>query len=454
MGVVPIATSHKATGGAPPDGSSLRVWLSDPLCFTPWYTAALARALASANVSLRLLSASVSREPEYFSHVSLSPDPGPFHFDNLANGWPSSLRRVLRCAAAISNSIALAKTLENTPSKRPDIIHLQQLPLLNHNIGSDFELLAAARRCSIPVVHTVHNLLPHDTGNRLENIFGRLYRSVDHLICHSRDIADALEARFDIPSIFISVIPHGPLFEAPDPMNSSDARAALGLPQDRPIILWQGVMASYKGLDLLLQAWKLGMPRWRSRSTAMPLLVIAGTGSLEVEAEVQAAAAEHPDTLRADIHYIPTSRLPSYYQAADLLVYPYRSITTSGALLTGLCYRKPIIASDLPPFRDYLVPNENALLVPPGDLAALSSALEEAIEGITNLPHQQRAGTDKNIYLDLLMGAANNHRRYVGWDQIARQTIDVYRSTIAAKAAQPKVCKILHTFPKASFRKA
>lgn len=454
MGVVPIATSHKATGSTPPEGSSLRVWLSDPLCFTPWYTASLARALASANVSLRLLSASVSREPEYFSQVRLSPDPGPFRFDNVANGWPSSLRRVLRCAAAISNSIALARTLESTPSKRPDIIHLQQLPLLNYNIGSDFELLAAARRCHIPVVHTVHNLLPHDTGNRLENIFGRLYRSVDHLICHSRDIADALEARFDIPSTFISVIPHGPLFESADYRSSRDARTTLKLPQDRPIVLWQGVMASYKGLDLLLQAWKDSVPRWRNRSTAMPLLVIAGTGSSEVEAEVRAAAASLSDTLRADIHYIPTSRLPSYYQAADLLVYPYRSITTSGALLTGLCYRKPIIASDLLPFREYLDPNQNALLVPPGDVAALSSALEEAVDGITNLHLQPRAEADRNIYLDLLMEAANNHRRYVGWDQIAQQTIEVYRMTITAKAAQPKVCKILHTFPKASFRKA
>ncbi|MGO4209786.1 glycosyltransferase family 4 protein [Terriglobus sp. 2YAB30_2] len=454
MGVVPIATSHKATGGTQPEGSSLRVWLSDPLCFTPWYTASLARALASANVSLRLLSASVSREPEYFSQVSLSPDPGPFHFDNLANGWPSSLRRVMRCAAAISNSIALARTLESTPSKRPDIIHLQQLPLLNHNIGSDFELLGAARRCHIPVVHTVHNLLPHDTGNRLENIFGRLYRSVDHLICHSRDIADALGARFDIPSIFISVIPHGPLFESADHRSPSDARATLNLPQDRPIVLWQGVMASYKGLDLLLQAWTANVPRWKNRSMVMPLLVIAGTGSSDVEAEVQAAAASLPDTVRADIHYIPTSRLPSYYQAADLLVYPYRSITTSGALLTGLCYRKPIIASDLPPFREYLEPNQNALLVPPGDVAALSSALEEAVDGITNLHRQPRAEAGRNIYLDLLMGAANNHRRYVGWDQIARQTIEVYRMTITAKAAQPKVCKILQTFPKASFRKS
>ncbi|WP_263417950.1 glycosyltransferase family 4 protein [Terriglobus albidus] len=454
MSVVPIAISHKAMEGTQPDGSSLRVWLSDPLCFTPWYTAALARALASANVSLRLLSASVSREPEYFAQVSLSPDPGPFHFDDLANGWPSSLRRVLRCAAAISNSIALARTLESTPSKRPDILHLQQLPLLNHNIGSDFELLAAARRCGIPVVHTVHNLLPHDTGNRRENIFGRLYRSVDHLICHSRDIADTLEARFDIPSNFISVIPHGPLFESREHINPSDARAALKLPQDRPIVLWQGVMATYKGLDLLLQAWRLTAPRWRNRSAAMPLLVIAGTGSSEVEAAVQAAATALPDSVRADIHYIPTNRLPSYYHAADLLVYPYRSITTSGALLTGLCYRKPIIASDLPPFREYLEPGENALLVPPGNVAALSSALEEAIGGIAKLHQQPRSESSKNIYLGLLLGAANNHRRYVGWDQIARQTIGVYRATIATKAAQPKVCKTLHTFPKASFRKA
>ena len=65
------------------------------------------------------------------------------------------------------------------------------------------------------------------------------------------------------------------------------------------------------------------------------------------------------------------------YRAADVVVYPYRAITTSGALATGLALGKTIVVSDLPVFRELLTHRENALLVDPEDSVELVGALIE-----------------------------------------------------------------------------
>lgn len=68
---------------------------------------------------------------------------------------------------------------------------------------------------------------------------------------------------------------------------------------------------------------------------------------------------------RVELHFrfITTEELVALYRAADIVVYPYRAITTSGALATGLALGKTIVASDLPVFREALKDGENARLV-------------------------------------------------------------------------------------------
>ncbi|MEO6847207.1 MAG: glycosyltransferase, partial [Chthoniobacterales bacterium] len=68
------------------------------------------------------------------------------------------------------------------------------------------------------------------------------------------------------------------------------------------------------------------------------------------------------------------------YRAAGIVAYPYRAITTSGALATGLALGKTIVASDLPVFREILKSRENALLVDPHDSEQLAGAMTELIE--------------------------------------------------------------------------
>ena len=70
---------------------------------------------------------------------------------------------------------------------------------------------SASRRGS-KIVLTVHDLLPHDTGETHKQTFRDLYRMVDGIICHSDNIRTRLHAEFSVPEEKIAVIPHGPFF--------------------------------------------------------------------------------------------------------------------------------------------------------------------------------------------------------------------------------------------------
>jgi len=104
------------------------------------------------------------------------------------------------------------------------------------------------------------------------------------------------------------------------------------------------------------------------------------------------------------------------YQAADILVYPYKAGTTNGALLTGLNYGKAIITTRLPFFRELLKEDVEAKMVEYGDVNGLAQALTQLI---SNPEKRER----------LASGVAGRPATDDSWQKIARATIQCYRGT-------------------------
>jgi glycosyltransferase involved in cell wall biosynthesis len=77
---------------------------------------------------------------------------------------------------------------------------------------------------------------------------------------------------------------------------------------------------------------------------------------------------------------VPPADVAPYLKAADVLVLPNtatlvsRTYTSPLKLFEYMAAGRPIIASDLPAFREVLRDEENALLVPPENPEALASA--------------------------------------------------------------------------------
>jgi glycosyltransferase involved in cell wall biosynthesis len=77
---------------------------------------------------------------------------------------------------------------------------------------------------------------------------------------------------------------------------------------------------------------------------------------------------------------VPDAELPGWYAAADVLAFPSTKEGWGLAVLEAMSAGLPVVASDLPVFREYLRPGEDALIVPVDDAAALASALAAVLD--------------------------------------------------------------------------
>jgi glycosyltransferase involved in cell wall biosynthesis len=381
--------------------------MMDLLATVPYYTAYLSQALMRENsVDLTVGSIDYYLDPQCFSSRGIRLDPGLMNSVGRFN-LPKLPRRLLKLAESMLNLATLTARFAVSP---PDVVHVQFLPMLRSQLPLDLWFIAMCQRRGAKIVLTVHDLLPHDTGEAHKVAYADLYRRVDALICHSDSIRARLAAEFAVPEAKVSVIPHGPFFYDLPASGDDEVLREFALPTEQLMVLWQGIIFPYKGIDLLLRAWQQveaeGTEAW---------LVIAGTGSPDLLEQIRAQVAALELT-RVALHFrfISTEELVALYRRADVVVYPYRAITTSGALATGLALGKTIVATDLPVFRELLRDGENARLVPGLDAAALASAL---------------TGLLRDSALRERLSAAVRAMRFgdESWLAIAKQTAEVYR---------------------------
>jgi len=388
------------------------IFMMDLLATVPYYTAYLSRALLAAGAHVTVGSITYYLDPACHSSRNLKLRPGCVDFVGKFS-LPPGPRRALKFVELTLNLAAL--TIRSLISP-PSVIHIQYLPLLRFRLAIDLWFVQFCRRRGSALVLTVHDFLPHDTADRYQSIFHRVYQQMDVLICHSDHVKQRLESQFGISQQKVHVIPHGPFFYDLPFFENDDVRAKYGIPANRQIVLWQGIIFPYKGLDVLIDAWQQV-----EESTHDAHLLVVGTGSPELLEELRSHVARLGlRNVTLDLRFASTEELVSIYRAADIVVYPYRAITTSGALATGLALGKAIVASDLPVFRELLTSDENALLIPPGDAGDLAQALRTLL----NDKALRRHITDEVQAMDF--GPQS-------WQQIAKSTLNAYRSALAER---------------------
>src|SRR5690606_28321688 len=76
--------------------------------------------------------------------------------------------------------------------------------------------------------------------------------------------------------------------------------------------------------------------------------------------------------------YVEDEDVARLFAAADYALFPYRRISTSGALLLALTYGVPVIAPRIPALVGLLQDGREGLVFDPGDPAALAAAFRQA----------------------------------------------------------------------------
>ncbi len=133
-------------------------------------------------------------------------------------------------------------------------------------------------------------------------------------------------------------IPNGVDVDEYYPRGRQQARAALGLPHDRLVVMFASVDIddARKGGDILLAALNRVAPKWRSR---MLLLLLGNKGD-----RLAAACGDIPHVALGEVN--DTERKALAYSAADVFAFPSRQDAFGNVALESMACATPVVAFD------------------------------------------------------------------------------------------------------------
>jgi glycosyltransferase involved in cell wall biosynthesis len=279
-----------------------------------------------------------------------------------------------------------------------DIVHWQWLTVQ----PLDVRLLAPKR----PRVLTAHDVLPREPRRGQVAATRRLVRRMDAVVVHSEHGAGRLQTELGMDADRVRVIPHGAfdyLTRLPreEPLPPELAAA------EGPVILFFGLLRPYKGLDVLLEAFRdvHGAELWIAGNPRMPL------------EPLEEAARRADGTVRFVPRFVRDEEIPALMRRADIVVLPYREIDQSGVLYAALPFGKPLVLSDVGGFSELAERHGAASLVPPGDPDALAAELNRLL---ADDGERERLGA---AALRAAEGAYS-------WDSVAERTLALYRDLL------------------------
>lgn len=197
------------------------------------------------------------------------------------------------------------------------------------------------------------------------------YHGLRHAAC-VQAISAEIEAdvsRLGIPPARIAAIPNG--FDATVFLPASDSerlalRQALGFAPRRPVVLYLGRFAAYKGMADLLAAWSRIGPECDAE------LALVGF-----------VAFEDPFPIPAGLPCVQvrdwTANPLELYRAADVFVLPSHVEGMSNSLLEAMACGLPVVATSVGAAPEMVRDGVDGLLVPPGDPGALAGALSHLL---------------------------------------------------------------------------
>jgi glycosyltransferase involved in cell wall biosynthesis len=263
-------------------------------------------------------------------------------------------------------------------------------------------------RClGVRIVWTVHNLHSHDPLFPAEDLFSRrfLARHCYRLLAHSTAAAVEIAALYRCLPEKIRIVPHGNyehnyLHDA----SREESRDRLKVPEEGKIFLAFGNMKPYKGLEDLIRAFQ-------SEGGPEDSLLLAGKCGNPVYLEELRKIAGADARIHFHARFIADDEIRYYMAAADVCVFPFKNIFTSGSLILASGFAKALIAPDVPTLREYLDP-QGAILFDPLNQA---KGLAQAIRQMKNL------NTEK---MGLLNKAVTDR---LDWLSIGRKVADYYQ---------------------------
>ncbi|HEY3603407.1 MAG TPA: glycosyltransferase [Sporichthyaceae bacterium] len=286
----------------------------------------------------------------------------------------------------------LRRTVDRLRRERPDVLVLQWWTAAT--MHTYLVLARAARRAGVPVVIEFHEI--QDTGEASVPLLARYCRRLmpallalaSGALVHNRHDLGLLRRTYGdvVERLAVEIAPHGPYDHLPTTADPAPATRTHLAPEPGPQpgphpdsgdttrLLFFGLIRPYKGLEDLVEAFNTLTPE---QARAFTLTVVGETWEGWTRPAELIAASPHPERIAFVNRYVSDAEAGGFFGRADALVLPYRRGSASGPLQIAMSVGLHVLLYEVGGLVEAVEDYKGAVLVPPGDVAALRAALLE-----------------------------------------------------------------------------
>lgn len=257
--------------------------------------------------------------------------------------------------------------------QRPDVIVFQWW---SGTVLHSYLLLAlVARLLRAQVVIEFHEVL--DPGEAKLSFVQAYVRRIAPLVVslahgfviHSEYDRKLLQKYYELKQRPIALIPHGPYDHYQ--LNGGEQHYRT-LPTSCCNLLFFGLIRPYKGLEDLIKAFD-ALPT--DEIAGYWLTIVGETWEGWTMPANLVEQSRYRDRITFVNRYVSDEEVTHIFAGADAVVMPYHRASTSGALHIAMSCGLPVVVTSVGGLIEAVADYDGAILVPPGDPAALQSAL-------------------------------------------------------------------------------
>jgi glycosyltransferase involved in cell wall biosynthesis len=325
--------------------------------------------------------------------------------------------------------VALAATVQRAAAQfKPDIIHahIHEGALLGWTVRQTRGIpLVFDYQGSMTAEMVDHNFVRSSSPlmKPLKWLERRIDRSADAVITSSRNAERALRDAIGDQSDRIVTVADAVNTVNFAPANTEAARLAtgalkgsLGIPADRKVVAYLGLLAPYQGTDLLLEAAAIIVNEWGRSDIHFLIMGFPGVDTYREQAGRLGLSERVSFPGR-----VPYGDAPRYLAVGDVAVAPKLSSTEgAGKIGNYMAMSLPVVAFEMPISHEYL--GELGVYAERGDSRSLAAKLCEVLDN----PERNEIGSrlrEKAV-------------RELSWDEATGRIESVYVSATARRKAR------------------
>ncbi len=223
--------------------------------------------------------------------------------------------------------------------KEYNIIHIHWMFVFPFNFAMKL-YVKFAKMLGYKVVWSIHDILPHDKHTkRSKKKAIWFYNNVDYKFIHFKSNVKKLKDTLGVEEKNLKVIYHPSLEESyPNEISKEEARKMLGISTDKKVALCFGHIRWYKGVDIFLDAIKLLDDDFYG-------LIVGKPQDRDLYRKLKAESTGVKNVTLVP-RRVDDQEVQIYLNACDVVVAPYRDITTSGIFSLAYAFSRPFISTD------------------------------------------------------------------------------------------------------------